>query len=339
MKIVIIGANGQVGKELAVILNHWDHHVTAVVRNPFAAAFFDLKGIDYVISDVTSDDRARRAIQESDITVIAAVARGDFADAVRLNQSIIGSVCSKVGVEGKVIFFSSIRVLSREIDNGLKWYDPLLSYDREKRVSEKFFQSQVQKFGLKGHVFRLGHVIGPHQAKTKKFRQAIRDARSFGVPASRASNTVHTLTIADAICEAASGGTIPDCCTLVNNPQWSWEEVFRYVEPEAQIVFSSADSSKKEPLFRKALAKLLSLLQPVKKWLKQYKHHMNPGLAYTVYCQGRGVEIRKNLGELNGQELDLTEFEYSAAPGPYILGSCSEKRNPEYCRSAFFNVH
>ena len=185
-----------------------------MVRNPFGAGFFHLRKIGYVIGDVLQDDCPPDSLQEADVVVIAAVARGDFHTAKDRNAQIIETSLKRMRKGAVAVFFSSIRVFARSIDRNLGRFAPLLDYDREQKASEKFFTSKAKELAVRGRVFRLGHVIGFRQAKNDKFFGAIAEGGKLSVHADSRSNTVHTLTIADAIAKSAEDPRLALTATL-----------------------------------------------------------------------------------------------------------------------------
>jgi nucleoside-diphosphate-sugar epimerase len=318
MKIAIIGANGQVGKEIATIFTKWGHDVTAIVRNPFGAAFFHLNGIKYVISDIVTSNEADQAVAQADAVVIAAVARGSYQYAVRINESIIQATIKKCHANSCVHFFSSIRVLSRAIDGSRGRLDPLTSYDKEKIHSEKYVETECRQKGIRCRILRLGHVIGYHQAKTEKFLIATRQSQPFLVDKNADSNSVHTLTICDAILETTNNPADVIKATLVNQPQWSWETLFRHINQTDSVSFTQASPSKNRSPLKVMVKGTLQMLRPLRKWIKDYQDLMGEKANDVLYFEKRRPEIISDIQLLHPEPCILSEFAYSSAPGPFL---------------------
>lgn len=320
MRIAIVGANGQVGKEISSIFSAWGHNVTALVRNPYGAAYFHTHGIPYVIGNVAKSNTADSALENADIVVVAAVVRGEFKVAAKLNEEILAACVGKANTRACVVFFSSIRVFSRQIDHNLKWFEPLPSYDREKKISEAVFRRMCQARDIRGRLFRLGHVVGRHQAKTRKFAEALKGGSVLGVDPRRASNVVHTVTICDAILKASREEDAFISATVVNEPQWTWRMVFESLETSTQIQFRSprchGTGSGGKPILRR----LLEMARPLRKWLKVMMPYLDKNTLAALYMESRRKEIAAEIEKLEGTPIVLSEFGYKQAPGPFLDG-------------------
>ncbi|SVD61693.1 uncharacterized protein METZ01_LOCUS414547, partial [marine metagenome] len=58
MKILIVGANGQIGRHLVDQLTGGEHTVRAMIRNPVQAPAFEAKGAEVVVADLETDFRS-----------------------------------------------------------------------------------------------------------------------------------------------------------------------------------------------------------------------------------------------------------------------------------------
>jgi hypothetical protein len=86
-----------------------------------------------------------------------------------------------------------------------------------------------RKYGKQVFVLRLGHVCGDLQNITYKIREIIKAGPVY-MPSDGQilSNTIYTATIAEAICNIASGLEQPGVYDLMCVPQWKWRDVYGY---------------------------------------------------------------------------------------------------------------
>ena len=318
MRIVIVGANGQVGKEIAIILNKWGYEVTALVRNPYGAAYFLVENINYIIADIVSGHEGDDQIKNADVVIIAAVARGEYKNAVKVNEQIIRSTLEKTTPNTCVYFFSSIRVFSRTIDSNLSRFDPLPSYDKEKVHSEKIFLAECKNKKVKCRIFRLGHVIGFNQAKTEKFCNAAKKYNSMLVDGDAYSNTVHTLTICDAIKKTIWAPDKFIVATLVNKPQWTWKVLFKEICNSDRIKFDSSLPIDSRSNMEKIVSRTLKILRPFKKYIKGLQKMIAGKAGIILYLEKRRAQITNDSQQLHPSPCTLSEFAYKGAPGPFV---------------------
>jgi dTDP-4-dehydrorhamnose reductase len=320
MKIVIVGANGQVGKELCLIFGRLGHEVTAIVRNPYGAAFFRRQDVPYVIGDVTVSDAADSVLKKADVVVIAAVFRGELKIAAEVNKSILSSCINKADSRACVVYFSSIRVFSRKIDRNFRWWDPLPTYDKEKQLSERFFQRACKEREIRGSVFRLGHVVGLYQEKTARFVDAARVSGRLRVDPAAPSNIVHTVTICDAILAVAQREEPFQVATVVDRPQWSWKRVFEDIDSSGGVKFSPSPRRRTAGWPKQMLRYGLLMAKPAKQWLIKVKPYLGQSIRTTLDMEGGRAEFLAEIEDLEGRPVELSEFAYKPAPGPFLEG-------------------
>jgi len=321
MHIGIVGGNGQVGIELSFLLRAAGHEVRPIVRNRFGGAFLSSHGFDCAVEDVTDAGEAAEAVGDLDAVLVAAYAppfsgSGDNPRHARTtNEDILTNVIERTPTGAPVVYFSSISAFGDDLyTNGARWR----FYAREKRHLEEV----VLEAGgaATGYALRLGHVVGPNQLRSAQLRSALdSDAVRLGVPPDTPSNTLHTVTLAEAVAACCRGDPDEGRYTVVNEPQWSWRRVLeRHAASGTRLVFdppSSSDDSTFGPLVNRAM----SLVQ-------SYKHYLIP---YQVYLPGwlnRRVIHRfrkKNLGaDLDAYRdrttVTFSEFTHQPVPGPYF---------------------
>lgn len=74
MNVLVVGANGQIGKHLVTLIQEHDQlHATAMIRNVEQASFFENVGADTVIADLEDDtDTIAKAATGCDAIVFTA---------------------------------------------------------------------------------------------------------------------------------------------------------------------------------------------------------------------------------------------------------------------------
>ena len=84
----------------------------------------------------------------------------------------------------------------------------------------------------------MSQVFGENQPRTHYFRESLSKEKVIvQVSPEKKSNIVHTVTIKDAIMKCLDNSSLPGIYSLVNNPQWTWQNVIDYYKkPETIIV-------------------------------------------------------------------------------------------------------
>ncbi len=229
MRIAVLGANGQVGAELCLLLSRQEKvEVVPICRNRMGSAFLRFSGLACRHGQLTDSGDAHRLLGDCDVIANLALASlvPNYREAMDLHNKLIRNVAQCTPRSGKHIYFSTMSVYGdAQVHQKIVCRD---LYGKEKSRCEKVAQVSGKRFGRDTYIFRLGHVCGELQGITKKIREEIA-LHPIHVPdLERASNTVHVATIVDAILKVAAGSVSPGTYDLMNVPQWSWKEVFEY---------------------------------------------------------------------------------------------------------------
>ncbi|OAI49812.1 hypothetical protein AYO43_00085 [Nitrospira sp. SCGC AG-212-E16] len=229
MRVAVLGANGQVGAELCLLLSRQEKlEVVPVCRNRMGSAFLRFNGLACRHGQPADPMDAHRLLGDCD--VIANLALGSLAhnyrETMELHDNLIRNVAQCTRRSGKHIYFSTMSVYGDRGAHQRMVFQDL--YAREKYRCEKAARAAANTYGLDTFIFRLGHVCGEFQGITREIRGRIARDPIHVPDLERASNTVHVATIADAILKVAAGSVMPGTYDLMNRPQWSWKEVFEY---------------------------------------------------------------------------------------------------------------
>jgi nucleoside-diphosphate-sugar epimerase len=231
MKIVVLGANGQVGAELCLMLADLDGiELVPVSRTRNGSAFLRSHGVAVWHGDPCKADEAARIFEGADIIANFALAGGAGRKAREANEAIIAAAINHSPASAKQIFFSTLAVHGDWDDHGQKGKH---SYGRLKLSNEGFFERLCRQQKRQGWIFRLGHVCGRYQGLTQAIQDELRRGAAYLPDPDRASNTICVAAIVDAIVAVGEARDAPPGrYDLVNRPQWSWRDVY-YGEAEA----------------------------------------------------------------------------------------------------------
>lgn len=228
MRIAVLGANGQVGAELCLLLAQQEKvEVVPVCRNKMGSAFLRFNGLACRHGDPVDPMEARRLFGDCEVIVNLALANlKNYREARELHNNLIRNVARFSRHPGMHIYFSTMSVYGDARMHERMVFPSL--YGREKARCENVAKAAGDKYGLDTVIFRLGHVCGEFQGITREIRDRIAHPPVPVPDLDRASNVVHVATIVDAIVKVASGTVAPGTYDLMNRPQWSWKEVFEH---------------------------------------------------------------------------------------------------------------
>jgi nucleoside-diphosphate-sugar epimerase len=228
VKVAILGANGQVGAEVCLILRNFKNiSLVPVCRNRLGSAFLRYQGIPCRHGLATDNNQAVRLISDCPVVANFALGSGSLREASDVNRHLIRNSIEYSPPNATILYFSTVTVYGDPSTHAwIRWKN---AYAREKLRCERLALRLGRKYGNRVYVLRLGHVCGELQGITQIIRQDIANGPvSLPAPA-RKSNLVHMATIVDAILKAVSGELgEPGVYDLLNSPQWTWREVYEY---------------------------------------------------------------------------------------------------------------
>jgi len=239
-RVAILGANGQVGCEVALRLRAAEGiEVVAIARNPSGSAFLRWNGLECRHGRVADPVEARGLIGDCDVVVNFALSNTGIPRLDRdVNRQIVRSMVMAAKPAAPLVFASTIMVYAP----GMKFWLPD-SYGLEKLIAERIFRRRCRASNHPAFVFRLGHVMGELQNITGKIRSEIRSGKvALPRQGQRASNTVFTGAIVEAIAQIAKGSLRPGTYDLITSPQWTWLRVYQYYAAQLGVPLQLADS-------------------------------------------------------------------------------------------------
>jgi len=231
-KIAILGANGQVGAELCLLLSRMESiELVPVCRNPTGSAFLRFSGIACRHGRPADSAEAPGLIGDCDAIVNCALGTGTPAEIRAFDEKLIGNMFAHSKAGAIVIHCSTLMVHGDPRPGKiLRARD---SYGRVKLAAEREVWRHSKRAGKPAFILRLGHVCGPLQNITDKIRREIAANSVLLLQEDAYSNTVYTVTIVDALMSILAGNYQPASFDLTNSPQWTWREVYDY---EARMI-------------------------------------------------------------------------------------------------------
>lgn len=233
-RVALIGANGQVGAELCLMLAaQGGLELMPICRTRSGSAFLRWHGIACRHGRIAEDADAERLLSDCDVVVNSSLAGGTPAQIRRTEARIVRNIFHHSKDSATIIHFSTQSVYGDPTPRRwIRWRTP---YGRAKLATERQVRRQSRRTGKRCYILRLGHVCGALQEISAAIRAAIRD-RNVILPAEdRSSNTVYTAAIVGAIEQIMAGSVAPGTYDLMNTPRWSWREVYEFEAAAAGV--------------------------------------------------------------------------------------------------------
>ena len=301
-RVGVIGANGQVGSEVSLILrNQPGIEVIPICRNRFGSAVLRSEGMSCRHGQIANAEQAVELLRDCDVVANFALASGALREHEELNSAIIEN-CVRFAPRGAtVLHFSTVAVYGTSIEHTpFVWKS---AYARSKRRAERLAIRLGTKEQKPVFVLRLGHVAGQDQSISKSIRSEIRRG-AIRLPApGRKSNIVYTATIGEAIAKAAEAKIgAPGIYDLLNVPQWTWREIYAHEAAQMgapiEILPVEELGSDRKFQFRSivaGLARSIPQSRVAKEYVVEVISKLSPALNYRAqaiyYCARAAKEI------------------------------------------------
>ena len=217
-RVVILGANGQVGNELCPLLAmEGSGDVTAVTRSEFSQALLQKLGVPCIVDDGTV---LPQLLANCDVLVdlalpsdknVATLRRRIVARAEQLHRQL------RPGAS--LVYASTMSVFH------LDPFGPrFTTYGSTKLLAERTHRRLGRKTGHDIFILRLGQVHGLMQSCSLGLVDTLSRSKDVAVP-DVPSFTVFVSSIAEAVTLIAAGKATAGTYTLISEPAWSWREV------------------------------------------------------------------------------------------------------------------
>lgn len=225
MRIVIIGAGGQVGSEVALMLTQVAGvEVVPIIRTRSGSAFLRYHGIPVVHGDITDPSVGARTLSGADVVANFALAGGTPGQARKQNDNIARAIFEHSNPLTANVFFSTLAVHGDFDAAGRR---RMTAYGDLKRRNERLVTTLARRRRRTAYILRLGHVAGTYQALSRFCRDELLSPPVVVPNLERLANVTHTVTIADALVAIGSKRSgPPGLYDVVNVPQWTWRQVY-----------------------------------------------------------------------------------------------------------------
>jgi nucleoside-diphosphate-sugar epimerase len=227
-RIGVLGANGQVGAEVCLLLGAQDGvEVVPLSRNKTGSAFLRSRGIRCRHGLVTDAGEAPGLLGDCDVVLNFARPVSRPHDMRATNRVLAANVATYSAPDARLVYFSSLSA-HRQF-RPMAEAPSLTSYGWEKRSVERIVRREAARLGKNAWILRLGHVAGDLQSISAELRRLVR-CGPIVVPWSGdyPSNVVYTVTIVDAILAIAAGREPAGTYDLVCSPAWNWRAVLEH---------------------------------------------------------------------------------------------------------------
>lgn len=241
-QIVVLGANGQVGSEVCLLLHllHADaRRVVGVCRSRTSAFILERAGIEIREGDVGDSAQARELLACADVVVDLSLPRG-LPSQFRAASVRIFDSPAQHAPRIPWIYASTIMALGMPNAGGYRFgwrFFPRTIYGANKRYAERALLRRARRCHALPFVLRLGQVHGALQGVSYWIEHRVRERpwEKVCVPTG-ASYAVFCVTIADAIAKIAARGAAGGGFTMLPDPPWSWQELAEYYCGKAGLV-------------------------------------------------------------------------------------------------------
>jgi nucleoside-diphosphate-sugar epimerase len=226
--IGVIGANGQVGTEVCLLLSLLPGcRVVPIVRNPIGSAFLRRLGLECRHGDVGSAEEGQRLLDGCDVAVDMSLPKG-AASSIRaqIRRTVSGAVAGSQP-DCKIVYVSTVMAFGMLDDRQFKRrFVARTVYGATKRFGEKLATGLGRRQDREVFILRLGQVHGELQEVSRSILKGL-SGRATAVPAGP-SWTIFACSVAEALANIGRGLEQPGLYTLVSVPAWSWREVYEH---------------------------------------------------------------------------------------------------------------
>lgn len=225
-RLAVVGANGQVGVELCLLLARIpEFTLVPVCRTRSGSAYLRAHGVAVRHGSCADAAAAPGLLGDCSLVVNSALASGSPAEIRATEDAIITQALHASQAGARVIHFSTQSVYGDPTPGRrIRWRNP---YGRAKLGTERTALRQAAAAGKELYILRLGHVGGVLQGISLDMRAALAAGAALLPARDLPSNLVYTVTIIDAIRAIARGAVAPGIYDLMSVPQLSWRAVYQ----------------------------------------------------------------------------------------------------------------
>jgi dTDP-4-dehydrorhamnose reductase len=226
-KIAILGANGQVGAEVCLLLRQMGGvDLIPICRSRSGSAFLRWQGFACRHGRPADPEEASRLLGDCDVIANFALSTGNPAQ-IRITEDLLVRNAFEYSPPGTTIIHFSTQSVYGDPRPGrlVRWRNP---YGRAKLLTERTVRTAQRRWRKPAFILRLGHVCGELQGISQDLRRELLERRAVLPDVDVPSNTVLTVVIAEAIRQIATRNVEPGTYDLMNCPHWTWRQVYAY---------------------------------------------------------------------------------------------------------------
>ncbi len=231
-RIAIIGANGQVGSEVCLLLSMMPGvQVVPVCRTVIGSAFLRRCGLAVRHASATGVEDLRRALEGCDVVADFSLPVGAASEVRKVMREVIANLVDAAPPKAAFVYLSSITAFGiPDFHQPLKTYRLSRNvYGSCKRVGEQLAASACASSGRSAYLMRVGVVHGELQAVSRKIQQQVATAGKIltSVPGCE-SYAVFAISIAEALVAVANGAQAPGLYTMLPSPGVRWIDLHEW---------------------------------------------------------------------------------------------------------------
>jgi len=230
-KILLLGASGQIGKELSIHLQKNNFiNLTCVVRNKVSAAFFKRNNINFLVAEL-GDSLMKKIINESDLIFeLSAPLTGSLYETKKFYKERIDIIANNIRPNCKFVFASSMNALGYSLNYPLlkNYFFPRTLYAANKRFAEKYIYKLSKKYKFKYYNIRLTEVHGSFQKSSENIKKLILLENTFVIPKTPAYVTFIS-TINEMLINILNEKELPGTYYLLTKENIYWNDLLNYL--------------------------------------------------------------------------------------------------------------
>lgn len=245
--IAIVGANGQVGSEIALLLAQMpDVEVVPIVRSEYGGSYLRRAGLSVRVGSVAREEDAARLLEGVDVVADFSLPGGLPAAIRKGIDANVRSCFAHAPKHAAYVFMSSTMAFG--MTGASPFYvDQTIArtpYAAQKRFGERLVRALGATSGRPAFVFRLGQVHGELQGVSREVAALVRSGRPIALPAAGdvPSDVVFCKTIALALRHVADGLDGPGLYTMVERPDWTLARSYGHYAKDAGVPLRLLDA-------------------------------------------------------------------------------------------------
>jgi dTDP-4-dehydrorhamnose reductase len=230
-RVAVLGANGQVGSELCLLLDIMGQvKPIAVARSAYSTSLLRSLGIESRHYGDNAASTLADLIYDCDgVVELVHPWQENTALMRREIETRAAVVSSGMKKSAPMIYCSTISVY--HLDPNAPAYS---IYGKTKRFAENQYRRACKQAGHETFILRLGQVHGLMQSCSTQLVQELRKSRKILVP-NLPSFSVFVSSIAESVHRVMKGEVSPNSYTLISQPPWSYEELAQWWAQEAGL--------------------------------------------------------------------------------------------------------